>query len=297
MAFLPSRQHLSHGSWKVVVFTASVLSSWNGTVWAEVTITPIPERATVGSSITLSVQTVQRNVLSFTWFRHDRDSSNQFCVIRPGEQFGSCGNQSTNQVVTYLNGSLTLTNLSSQDSGLYLVSINTLEKKTFWGEKYIQVHDSQPCQGIPKSKEDNLTFLVATAVLASLMIAGALSCVLFLINTKRASKNQLEDRGTVGESRAARPYKKVFHAYENDSQSRVMHTYENESQPPVLHTHENNPQAGGRMATTQDQSFASASSSSTMSENTYQELDVTKVDVYNQIIHPRSQAERKMSQR
>ncbi|XP_036599280.1 carcinoembryonic antigen-related cell adhesion molecule 3-like [Trichosurus vulpecula] len=298
---------MAPGRW--LFFTASILSSWNIAVGAQVTITLVPERATVGGSIMFSVHSVPKDVLSFTWYRESNNSANKFSVIRPGERSKRLfGNQSKDHVLTHINGSLMLKNLSSRDSGLYLIKVNTLDGEDFWSEKYIQVYDSQDSSGTSQSREINLIFLVTTAVLAALVIAGGLGCILCIRNTKRASQKQMEDLRPGGESHAARIQKKVFHTYENDSQSRVLHTYENQSQPAVLHTYENqsqpavlhtyenNPQAGDRMATTQEQSFASASSS-TLSEKAYQEIDVTKVDVYDQIIHPRSQGGRKMSQR
>nr|XP_020858976.1 uncharacterized protein LOC110219721 [Phascolarctos cinereus]XP_020858977.1 uncharacterized protein LOC110219721 [Phascolarctos cinereus] len=157
----------------------------------------------------------------------------------------------------------------------------------------LRVVDSQDSSGPSPSREVNLIFLIVTAVLAGLVIAEGVGCILFIRNIQRASQKQLEAVQPGEESHAVRIQKKVFHTYENDSKSLVLHTYENQSQPAVLHTYENNPQAGGGIATTQDQSFASASPS-TPSEKAYQDLDVTKVDVYDQIVHPRSQGGRKL---
>ncbi|XP_074073567.1 cell adhesion molecule CEACAM3-like [Macrotis lagotis] len=266
MAFFLSWQFLPHGSWKVVFFTASILSSWNATVWAEVTITQTPTKAVVGRSIMLSVQSDQKNILSFTWFRNSKN--NQFCVIRPGENYKNCTNQNPGHVITYSNGSLILQNLSSRDSGLYLIKVNSLEGMEFWSEKYIQVNDSWESPRTSQPGEVNLIFIVAIAVLAGLVIIGGLSCILFIRHTKRNSKKQLEDLGPDGKRHVTRIHK-VFQTYENDSQSQVLHTYENQSQSPVLPTYENHPQARDGMAITQNQSFASASFS-TLSEKPYE---------------------------
>ncbi|XP_078002017.1 cell adhesion molecule CEACAM20-like isoform X2 [Phascolarctos cinereus] len=81
-------------------------------------------------------------VVSFhRWFRGSRNSTDQFSIIRPGDRLMELNRkENPDHIIMHRNGSLTLKNLSSRDSGLYIVEVHTLAGINFLGERYIRVH-------------------------------------------------------------------------------------------------------------------------------------------------------------
>ncbi|XP_051846836.1 carcinoembryonic antigen-related cell adhesion molecule 20-like [Antechinus flavipes] len=178
-----------------------------------------------------------------------------------------CEIPDTSRVITHLNGSLTLTDLSSKDSGFYLVKVGTFEKNPYWSEKRIQVIDEPIALQLTLNADYNQK-----------------SAIEIKVNSTIAFYCQIK-------SHPVTSYRWTLngHNLNHTGNQLTLHNVSWAHQG-IYTCSSHNKQAksfnSAKVTLRVDWGFASASSS-TPSEKTYQDLDVTEVDVYDQIIHPR----------
>ncbi|XP_043852730.1 carcinoembryonic antigen-related cell adhesion molecule 3-like isoform X2 [Dromiciops gliroides] len=127
---MPSEAPHSGGSpWKGLLITASILSCWIQVTSAQgdpVTVVPSPSYGTVGSSVTLTIQGLSEQALSYSWYRKSLNSSNLIAAYSV-----SSGVQTPADIreKVFSNGSLLIPDLTLDDNDVYIVEIVDLGGK------------------------------------------------------------------------------------------------------------------------------------------------------------------------
>ncbi|XP_074075521.1 cell adhesion molecule CEACAM4-like [Macrotis lagotis] len=258
--------NLPHGwpGWcKGFLFTATILSSSIQLVsLTQLSIAPIPSYGSIGSNVTLSVQGIPKEPQSYSWFRKVSEESNKIIsyAIRSAEQIQ--GLNYSGRESLFPNGSLFITNLTSNDGGVYIVQVVITDTKSVlaWGR--LQIIDSL---------EISHFGLVASIVLGALaggVVTGVLGYFLFK-RTRGSSQNIRRD--TV-RRRRSHPIS------QNNGGEDIVY--------------ENHQWHQGMTLTSQREGLSSISFPEIL-EAPHQALDVSKMDVYDEVmVWPTVQAPR-----
>ncbi|KAM9039209.1 cell adhesion molecule CEACAM8-like isoform 1-T1 [Sarcophilus harrisii] len=249
--------HSWPGCWKGFLFTATILScSVQLASLAQLSIAPIPSYGSIGNNVTLSVRGILKEPQSYSWFRQMTEESNKIMsyTVQSGEQ--TRGLNHTGRESIFPNGSLFITNLTSDDDGVYIVQVAVTKLKPVLGWGRLQINDS------PRSSHLGL---VASIVLGA-MAGGVITSVLGYFFFKRT-------RGILRSSRSMR---------QNSVQRRRHHPIsQNNGREDMVH--ENHQWHRGMTLTGQGEGLSFISSLEIL-EAPHQALDLSKMDVYDEVM-------------
>ncbi|XP_043849856.1 carcinoembryonic antigen-related cell adhesion molecule 3-like [Dromiciops gliroides] len=258
--------HLPHG-WpgclKRLLFTATIFSSSIQLASsAQLSIAPIPSHGSVGSNVTLSVHGIPKEPQSYSWFRQMAEESNKIVsyAVQSGEQ--TQGLDHTGRESIFPNGSLLITNLTSRDDGVYIVQVAIAHLKPVLGRGRLQISDSL------KTSHFGLVASIVLGALAGGVIMGVLGYFFF----KRTRGSPQTTRG--------------------DSVRRRRNHSINRNNGGEDIVYENHQWHRGITLTTQGEDLSSIFSPEIL-EAPHQALDVSKMDVYDEVrVWPTVQAPR-----
>ncbi|XP_036599578.1 carcinoembryonic antigen-related cell adhesion molecule 3-like [Trichosurus vulpecula] len=240
--------------WKRFLFTATILSSSIQLAsLAQLSIAPIPSYGSIGSNATLSVRGIPKEPQSYSWFRQMMEESNKIVsyAVQSGEQ--TRGLNHTGRESIFPNGSLFITNLTSNDNGVYIIEVTTTDLKPVLGRGHLQINDS------PKTSHFGLVASIVLGALAGGIVMGVLGYFLF--------------KRTRGSSQRVR---------ENSVRRRRRHpVIQNNGREDIVY--ENHQWYRCKILTGQGGGLSSISSPEIL-EAPHQALDVSKMDVYDEVM-------------
>ncbi|XP_043852729.1 carcinoembryonic antigen-related cell adhesion molecule 3-like isoform X1 [Dromiciops gliroides] len=171
---MPSEAPHSGGSpWKGLLITASILSCWIQVTSAQgdpVTVVPSPSYGTVGSSVTLTIQGLSEQALSYSWYRKSLNSSNLIAAYSV-----SSGVQTPADIreKVFSNGSLLIPDLTLDDNDVYIVEIVDL------GGKIAAVAQGQLAVYAETLQQKGKDYLFYRSIIT--IVSGAISGVILLV--------------------------------------------------------------------------------------------------------------------
>ncbi|XP_072463954.1 cell adhesion molecule CEACAM8-like [Notamacropus eugenii] len=249
------------GCWKRFLFTAVILSSYIQLAsLAQLSIAPIPSPGSVGSNITLAVHGIPKEPQSYSWFRQMIEESSKIATyaVQSGEQ--TRGLNYTGRESIFPNGSLFITNLTSNDDGVYIIQVANKDLKPVLGQGHLQINDS------PKTSHFGLVASIVLGALAGVVVMGVLGYFLF--------------KQSRGSSRSTR----------EDSVQRQRHHAGNQNNGREDIMYENHQWHRGMILTGQGGGLSSISFPEIL-EAPHQALDVSKMDIYDEVmVWPKVQA-------
>ncbi|XP_072464074.1 cell adhesion molecule CEACAM21-like [Notamacropus eugenii] len=245
--------HSGGSSWKGLLLTAAILSTWIQLVSTQspkMKLETIPPYGVVGGNITFSIVGFSKESRRYTWFRKKADESNRIVTynVQTRQQTPAHGRQTV-----FPNGSLLMTNLTLSDSGEYIVEIFSIvdvprNYQLSFLSAHLEVYADSNSRGAAIAG-------IVIGVLAAVALTTALIYFLFIRKIGGASQGMLEELEPGGKTH---PTQKLRQILEN-----------------IYSLKDSTPSAQGLSPT--------PVSSTAAPENPYQALDVSRVDVYDSL--------------
>ncbi|XP_051846838.1 carcinoembryonic antigen-related cell adhesion molecule 4-like [Antechinus flavipes] len=249
MESCPEIPHSAGSLWKGLLITAALLSTWiqsESTESPTMQLKPSPPYGMVGSNITLSILGLSQQPGRYTWFRKNTKESNRIVtyIVQTGQQIPDNGRETV-----FPNGSLLITNLTLSDSDEYIVELfSTSDRGGNFQLDFLRIH--LQVYGDLNFRGGVMAGIVI-GVLAGLALTGVLIYFLFIRKTGGVSQGMLGDPGPGGRTQKHRQVLENNIYLQQDSTPSAQDL---NSTPTI---------------------------SAAASENLYQALDISKVDIYD----------------
>ncbi|XP_020858988.1 cell adhesion molecule CEACAM21-like [Phascolarctos cinereus] len=248
--------------WKGFLFTATILSSSVQLAsLVQLSIVPIPSYGSIGSNVTLSVHGIPKEPQTYSWFRQMMEESNKIVSYAVHSREQTLGLNHTGRESIFPNGSLLIINLTSKDNGVYIIQVATTDLKPVLGQGHLQINDSS------KTSHFGLVASIVLGALAGGIVVGVLGYFLF----KQTQGSSQSKRGDSVRRRRNHPVNQT-----NGGEDIMCENQWYQSMTLIR----------------QGEGLSSISSPE-ISEAPHQALDVSKMDVYDEVmVWPTAQAPR-----
>ncbi|XP_033612687.1 LOW QUALITY PROTEIN: carcinoembryonic antigen-related cell adhesion molecule 8-like [Fukomys damarensis] len=115
--------HRGFVSWQVLLWTASLLTSWSPPTTAQMSIEAFPFDTAIGEDVLLVIKNRTRNARAYTWYRGEWVTPvrkiGAFTLATDSSAYGQAYTRET----IYGDGTMLLQNLTTADIGIYTVQI------------------------------------------------------------------------------------------------------------------------------------------------------------------------------
>ncbi|XP_043852956.1 carcinoembryonic antigen-related cell adhesion molecule 3-like [Dromiciops gliroides] len=250
MDHLSEAPHRRDSPCKGLLITASIFSCWMQPMSAQdapITVVSIPPYGMVGSRVILSIQGFSKIACRYTWYRKSAEHSNQIISYHLQSKLQTPENS---REVIFPNGSLLIPNLTLSDNDEYIVQVVHSECQVTTIRVHLQVYALR--------SRGSITPSIFIGAVVQVVLISAFIYILCIRKTERASRGML---GNPILGWRSRPSQK-------------------ESEDSIVYV--NNALLQGFPQLPQDQGSSSISPDAP-SENVYQALNVTEIDVYDKI--------------